>query len=181
MREQVKMGVEGNLPERDDEANAWQRLDLGVKMWQAIVDFCRRRLVSWRRAAHGRGDERVMKLQAVVGIARCWKIRKPGAVKRCHQKIAGTAHTVAGEHTARAVRSVGGWRQAEDQQARARIAKPGYRAGPIGLVAVRTPLLSPDAFAVPAQTWTAIARDDGLAEATEVSRQRSTALVEQYR
>ena len=51
-------------------------------------------------------------------------------MKRGHQEIARTADAVAGEDAPGAVGAVRGRRQADEQQARARIAEAGHRPAP---------------------------------------------------
>ena len=86
---------------------------------------------------------------------------------RGHQKIAGTAATIAGEYPARAVRAVGCRRKPENQHSRVRIAKPGNRLGPVGIVAKRRAFDPRDVSAVVAKPRAFVARDDVVMNVTE--------------
>ena len=142
--QQPQVGVEADLAQRDDDADARERGDLGVEMRQTTDDLFRRWLVVGRRAAHGGGDERVAQPQAVVRMLRRRDVRETGAVQRGHQEIAGAAGAVAGEDAAGAIRAVSRRREADDQQPRARVAETGNGFAPVDLVAIRAPLVARD-------------------------------------
>ena len=125
-----------------------------------LRDLLGRRLVVGRRAAHGRRDVSVAQRQPVVAMLRRRDVREAGAMQRRHQEVARAADAVAGEHAAGPVGAVRGRREADDEQPGARIAEAGNRPGPVGLVAIRAPLLASDARAVRAQARTALAGDD---------------------
>ena len=54
-----EIAVKGDLPQTDDDADAWQGLDLIGQMDGTVADLLRKRLVAWRGAANHRGDPRV--------------------------------------------------------------------------------------------------------------------------
>ena len=58
--------VPGDLAKADDDADFWQRFDLGSEMHGAVANLLRRGLVAWRGAADDGGDPGVAKLEAVV-------------------------------------------------------------------------------------------------------------------
>src|SRR6266508_423172 len=113
--EQLQVRVEGDLAERDDDADARQCGNLRVEMRQTPGGFFRRRLVVRRRAPDRRGDERVAQREAVVRVLRGGDVREAGAMERRHQEIPGAASAVAGEDAAGAVGAVRGGGEADDQ------------------------------------------------------------------
>ena len=128
-------------------------------MRQARGDLLRRRLVVGRRTADRGRDERVAQLSAHrPAMLRGGDVRETGAMQRGHQEVAGPADAVAGEDAAGAVGAVRGRRQPDDQQARARIAEPGHRSRPVGVVAKGPALLAADPLAVLPQPRTPLAR-----------------------
>src|SRR5205823_6228422 len=64
MLQQLQVGLKGDLPERDDDAEVRERVDLGVEMGPAAADLAWCWLVPWRRAPHGRRDEHIAQCQA---------------------------------------------------------------------------------------------------------------------
>ena len=59
--------VEPNLPEGQENASVRQRADLAHKIRAAPVELRGLRLVPWRRAASGGGDEDTVEREPVVG------------------------------------------------------------------------------------------------------------------
>ena len=98
-------------------------------------------LVVGRRALHRRSDPCSGEGQTVTEMGRLGLVGVAGAVQRPVQPVPGA---VAGEHPAGAVGPVGRGRQADHQQAGVGVAEPGHAAGPVLVVAVGGPLLSPD-------------------------------------
>ena len=88
-------------------------------------------------------------------------LAKPGGVERGGQEI---ARAVAGEDAAGPVRAVRRGRQADQQQARVRIAEPRHRPAPVDVVAVGGLLLARDARAVAPQARAVLAGDDRRAD-----------------
>src|SRR5688572_18986846 len=84
-------------------------------------------------------------------------------MQRAHQKIARAAGAVAGEDAAGAIGAMRRRREADDEQARARIAEAGDGAAPVRFVTKGAPLFARDAGAVLTQPRTAIARHDCVA------------------
>src|SRR5581483_3240081 len=103
----------------------------------AGVALRRRRLVRRRGTTDGRTDVTVAQPQPVAAVARCRPVGVTGAVQGAKQEVAGT---ITREDAARAVAAVGRRRQANDQDAGARVAEAGHRPAPVVLVAERGPL-----------------------------------------
>src|SRR5262252_2146976 len=70
LTEKLKIRVERDLAQRHDDADAWQRGELGIEVRAAVDDLLRRRRVVGRRTAHSGGDEDITQRQAVVDIVR---------------------------------------------------------------------------------------------------------------
>src|ERR1035438_10024961 len=67
--QQIEIRVERNASQRKDGSRANQR-ELPFEIRQAVADFFRQRLVSWRRAANSRRNQRVLKDQPITGPLR---------------------------------------------------------------------------------------------------------------
>src|SRR5258706_3443973 len=93
-----------------------------------------------------------------------------GAMKRRHQKVAGAADAVAGEHAARAIRAMCGRRQSEDEEARERIAESGNGTSPVRLGQIRAAFFACDTLTVRSQPRASLARDDARADVHQVCR-----------
>ena len=161
-RQQLQPRIPRDLAERDDDLQAGQMRDLVGQMRQAAVDFFRQRLVRRRRAAHRRGDVDIRQRQSIVDALRRRDVREAGALERRHQEVAGCADAVAGEHAAGPIGAVGGGRQAQDQDARLRIAKARDRPRPIDVVPERRLPRPPDIQAIGAQPRALLAANDGV-------------------
>jgi len=85
-------------------------------------------------------------------------------VERIEEPVAAA---VAGEHPARPVTAVRGGRQADQQQARTRIAEARQRARPVLLAGVARRRLHGDGFTMGDQPGTATAADDAGVEMVE--------------
>ena len=109
-----------NLAERDDDAHAAAARRLrrrgAADNWRSPRGVG---LLSGRRAAHRRGDERVAQLRGRRRIARGRDVGEARAMERRHQEIARAAGAVAGEDAAGAVGAVRRRRQPDDEQPRA--------------------------------------------------------------
>src|SRR5436190_22159144 len=84
-------------------------------------------------------------------------------MERGDQEVAGPADAVAGEDAAGPVRAVRARRETDEQQACPRIAEAGNRPRPVCIRGEGTALLATDALAILAQTRTAVASDDRVA------------------
>ena len=159
LQQEGEVAVEGDLAEADDDADARQGLDLGCEMRSAVADLLRGGLVSGWGAADDGGNPSVAELEAVVagdgaGLAGEAEIIEDGV-----HEVAGA---VTGEDAASAVGSVSAGSQAEDEDAGARIAEAGDRAGPVGLVPIGTAFGFSDGSAVVSEARAKFARDDGV-------------------
>jgi hypothetical protein len=133
----------------------------------AVGDFGWCRFVRGRGAARDRRDPGVMQLQAVVDSTREGLVRESVRVERGHEKVARSARAVAGEDSSGSVAAMRGGRQAQQQDARVRVAEPGHRSSPIRLVPEGGAPFPRDFLAVTPQTRTTIAADDGAADEVE--------------
>ncbi len=158
----LKVRIESNLAERDDDLHVRQGGKLRLQVGEAVVDLLRRWLVGGWRASDRGGDVRVSQRQAVGPVLRGRDIGVAGAVEGRHQEVAGAADAIAREDAAGAIRAVGRRRQADDEYPRPRIAEAGNRPCPVRLIAICAPLLVSDSGAVGAKTRAAIAGHDLL-------------------
>ncbi len=149
--------VERDAAERDQHADARERIEFGGEVRTTRSDFPRRRFVVGWRAPNGGGDVRVVKDEAVRGIRRNRLVREPRFVHRAHQEA---ARAIPGEHPACSVGAVRRGREADDQQPGGRVAEAGHRSSPVDFVAVRGLLLGRHPFAVPAQPPATLTVDD---------------------
>jgi hypothetical protein len=161
--------VERETSERDDDAEITEQVELLEQVRPAVVDLRRQRLVLRRSASHRRADREAAQLQAVVRVHRRRLIGEPGLEERAHQEAAG-AHrvgAVAGEHASGAVGSVRRGRQADDHDARERIAETRYRSRPVLVVDVRAFAHAPHLFAIGHEPRTARAAHDAGVEGVD--------------
>src|SRR4029077_19748915 len=110
--QQVQIRVESNTSQRQDGARSDPREFL-FKVWQAVLDFFRQRLVGGRRAANGRRDQRVLQSQPVIGPLRLSLIGEPRPIQLFVQEI---SRPVARKHSPRSIGPVSGGREADDDQ-----------------------------------------------------------------
>lgn len=166
--EQVgEVAVEGDLSQADDDANPGKRVDFACEMAGAVAEFLWQRFISRWGAAEDGGDPGMAQLEAVVagdgsGFA--------GEAELVEDRVHEVAGAVSGEGTAGAVGSVSSGRKAKDEDAGARVAEAGYGFCPVGLIEVGAPLGLADGAAVDAETGTALAGDDGVANLLEDGR-----------
>jgi hypothetical protein len=167
MQEVRKIGVEGDLSEACDNANARQSLNLCGQMGGAVADLLRKGFIAGRCATdHGR-DPGMPKFETVVEGNGAWFAGEAQVMQDWIHEIAGS---VAGKRAACAIRSVGAGGQAEDKNSGSWVAKSGNGASPIGLVLVGAPLGFSDASTVFAQAGAALAGDDGFVNLLEERR-----------
>ncbi len=160
--QELEVGVKRNLPERDDDADAGERVEFRVEVREAVGDLLACRLVVGRRAADRGRDEGVLQCQPVVWSLGRRDVGEARAMQRGHQEIARAPDAVAGEHTAGTVCAMSGRGEAENQQSRPRIAEPRHRPYPVRVVAIRPPLLSSDPLAIVTQPRAFLAGYDRL-------------------
>jgi hypothetical protein len=156
--EQVgEIAVEGDLSETDDDADAWQGLDLSGEVRGAVAEFQRKRLVAGWGAANDRGYPRVTELEAVVaGDGQ----RSGGEAEFVEDGVHEVPGAVAGKGTASAIGSVGTGGETEDEDAGARVSKARNGTAPVGLVLIGATFGLGDAAAVGSKTRAALAGDD---------------------
>jgi hypothetical protein len=167
MQEMREICVEGDLSETYDDTNARQSLNLGGQMGGAVADFLRKGFIAGRCATDRGGNPGMPKFETVVAGNGAWLAGEAQVMQDWIHEVAGS---VAGKHTACAIRSVGARGQAEDENSGSWVAKSGNGASPIGLVLIGTPLGFSDASTVFAQAGAALAGDDGFVNLLEERR-----------
>jgi hypothetical protein len=125
-------GVPGEAAERHHDADSRQRAQLAHQIRLAAIALLDRRPVVGRRAADRGCHVAVAQLQPVGPPGRGRLVGESGPVERAIQPVPGA---IAGEDATGAISAVRGRRQAQHQEARARVAEAGYRPGPVGLAA----------------------------------------------
>jgi hypothetical protein len=99
-------------------------------------------------------------------------------VKRVEEPVAAA---VAGEHPPRTIAPVGGGREPDQQQPRARITEPGQRARPIALAGIARRRRDRDGLAVGHQPRARAATDDAGGQAVQrASVLQSTEIVTRW-
>jgi hypothetical protein len=159
--------IKRNFSQSDDNANVWQMRELPLEMRLARMNFIWSWLVVRWRAPYRRSDIRVSQCEPIIDRLRGRNTREAVAMHRGHQKVAGTAATIAGEYPARAVRTVGCRRKPKNQNSGVRIAKPGNRLGPVGIVAERRAFDPRNVSAVRAKARAFVARNDVVMNVAE--------------
>ena len=160
-----EMGEESvprDLSEADNDADAGQCVDLGCEMDGAVANLLGRGLVARRSAADDGADPGVAQAQAVVAGDSAGFRGEAQLVKDGVHEVPGA---VAGEGATGAVGSVRTGSEAEDEDARARVAETGNRTRPVIMVLVGAAAGLADAGAVLAQAGTEFAGDDRVADA----------------
>ena len=156
-----EVAVPGDLAEADDDADAREGDDLGGEVDGAVADLLGEGLVAGWGAADDGGDPGVAEAEAVgAGDGEGGGGEAEGVEDGVHE-VAGA---VSGEGAAGAVGTVGSGGEAEDEDAGVGVAEPGDGTGPIGLVEVGAAADFTDGLAVEAETGTALAGDDVLAD-----------------
>src|SRR5262245_14557230 len=122
-------------------------------MIAAVGDLLRCRLVVRRRAPCRRGDPRIAQLQAIVRASRERLVGEPVGEEGGHQEVARPAGAIAGEDAPGAIGAMRRWRETDERNPRARIAKPRHRPAPIRLVPECGALFARDPRTELAQTW----------------------------
>src|SRR5436190_5311097 len=123
----------GDLPQREPDVELRKRAHLPHEVLPAAVELGGLRLVPGRRASTRGRDVYPVEREAVVGAQSIGPTREPLSKQLPVEPLAGA---VSGEHPPRSVRSVRPRREPHDEEPRFRIAKPGHRPPPVGLIAV---------------------------------------------
>ena len=123
---------------------------LGIMMAIAVSGY-----TSWAKASNQSG--RARELQSVIRARGCRDVGEARSMERGHEEVARAAGTVAREYAARAVRSVRGRSEPEEQEACCLIAEAGDGSAPVRIVAVGALLFAGDSRAVRAQPRAAVA------------------------
>src|SRR5687768_11877963 len=157
---QLQPRIERDLPQRHHHLYVRQCADFRLEVIEAAGDFLGQRLVVGRGASDCRGDVRIRELQSVIRARGCRDVGEARSMERGHEEVARAAGTVAREYAARAVRSVRGRSEPEEQEACCLIAEAGDGSAPVRIVAVGALLFAGDSRAVRAQPRAAVARHD---------------------
>jgi len=148
----IQIGIEADPAECNDYLHFLQSRNFPVQKLGALGQLLRRGLVRRRRATHRSRDVQVFQLKPIIAICRVRLSRKPGFVQhRKHEFPRG----VAREWPSRAVRTMGAWSEAEDEDSRLGIAEAGHRFPPVCALPVSPALLPRHLFPISNQPGTA--------------------------
>src|SRR5262245_1091298 len=139
-------------------------------MRKAVGDLLGSRLVAWRGASDGRGNEDVTQPQPVVDAMGGRDIRETGAMQRRHQKVAGSSDAIAGEDPPGTVGAVGRRCETDEHETGLRIAESRNRLTPIDVVPKGAAPGPGDLGAVGPQSRAPLAGDDALAHDAQRNR-----------
>ncbi len=131
-------------PEADHDSAAFEKIELSMQEPRTVVTLVRRRLVRRRRTSHRSRHPCVGQRQTVVRRDRFGLIRESDSVHRSEQPVTAS---IAGEHPAGAVRTVGRWRKPQHDHSGIRIAKAGNGPPPVLVITVGRPTFSGDFLA----------------------------------
>ena len=163
--EQVgEVAIPGDFAEADDDADAWQGVDLSGQMLGAIADLLGERFVAGRGAADDGGDPGVAEFEAVVAGD---SERFGGETEIVEYGVHEVSGAVAGEGTAGAIGTVGAGSESKNQDTSAWVSEAGNRACPVGLVLVGATAGLSDSAAIVPEPRAAFAGDDGLVNLLE--------------
>jgi hypothetical protein len=135
--------IKSDATKRHHDAHISQEFNFSQQEGTTISYFVGQRLVSRRRAMHGRCDVAVTKLQAVVAMNGRGLISKSEFVKGAIEPLAAA---VTGEHPPGAISAVRRWRKPNDEQSRARVTKAWHRLAPIRPLAITVSFFFSDAL-----------------------------------
>ena len=153
--------IKGNLPQRDETLQVWQQIDFSGQPRQAVLDLRGFRLVLGRDAAADGADEHILQCQPIPAVI---SVRLVGKTYPVQCRVEEVAAGITGEHAPGAVRPVRAGCQAYDHEAGMRVAKPGHRLAPVGLIQVGLALGLGDLLPPGHQAGTLAAGDDLLFE-----------------
>ncbi len=125
--------VEGDPPQRDETLQARQAFDLCRHPGQAVPDFGHFRAVIGRDAAADRGDKDIAQCEVIIRAVTVGLVGEAGPVER---RIEEVPAGVSGEHPPGPVGAVRAGGQANDQDPRLRVAKPGHRFPPVVFILI---------------------------------------------
>jgi hypothetical protein len=140
---EAQRGVPREGAEADNASPGGEQLELTTGVGETGVALGRSRFVLGWSTADGGGDPEPEQAQTVAGMLRDGHARKARAVERAEEEV---ARAVAGEETAGAVGSVGGWSQTEDDHFGFRVPKPRNRTAPVLLAGVSSLFVAGDLF-----------------------------------
>ena len=167
-RRRREVRLEPDPPEPHHDPDAPQQPELVVEIAGAAVELGRRRPVVRRRAVDRGRDVRVHQSKPVPPMPGCRLRRETVEVKGPRQPLAASARGVAGEHAARAVPSVSGGGQADEEEPRRRRPEARNRTRPVRLPEKAPGRRRGDGLPVPHEARAAPARDDALLKRPEI-------------
>jgi hypothetical protein len=171
LREQIcHVSVEGDLSQAYDDFQRSKMADLRSQMRCAVPDLLWSGLIPRRSATDDRGDPGVAQTKTVILRDCTWLVGESGLVKDGIHEVSGT---VSREGATSAVGSMGTWSQPKDENARPRVAEPGYRTGPVDLIHVSPAAGLADASTVGAEAIAGFAGDNGLLDTEQIGGKRS--------
>ncbi len=110
--------IEGEPPERHNDASRAKNLQLLLEIWPAVIPFGGGRAVRRRRTADGCSDVGSRQTQPVLGCASLWLVGKPSPVQSPIQPVPGT---ISGEHSPSPIGAMGARGETDDQELRVRV------------------------------------------------------------
>ena len=116
-----KKGIESNLSQCDDHAEASKQSKFFNQVRPAAFEFNPARLVLRRRAPDRRSDITTSELQTVVSMNRLWLIGKSRSMQRSVEPVAAA---ISRKYSAGAIASMRRRRQTHDQQPCIKITEP---------------------------------------------------------
>lgn len=123
-----KIRIEGDLSQHHHNAKIPQQVQFAFKEGPAVAQLYRQRFVSgWRAVDRGR-DPCIMQLETIFRTLALRLRRESGVVQRTIQEVAGT---ISREHTSSTIGAMCSGSEAENQQARGRVAERRYWFSPI--------------------------------------------------
>ena len=156
-----EVAIPGNLPETDDNPDPRQERELLREVRGTFADLGGCRLVAWRSAANDCADPHAPQTEAIADVGGVWLIGETGIMQDGIKKI---TRAVPGKDPAGAVATVSTGREAEGQDAGARVAEARNGPGPVGLVDVGAAFALANALAVVAKPWTPLTCSNLLME-----------------
>jgi len=133
----------GEAAEYHDDPKLGKGIELSFEPRPAALSLHRRRFVLRRCATHRRGDEHVLKREAVVHVDRPSLVRESCPVEGSIKPIAGS---ISSEHPPGSVGSVSCRGEPDHHYGRGRIAEGGYGSTPIFLISKRRSLFPGNAL-----------------------------------
>jgi len=148
--------VPGEPPEGEDRPRLGQQPELALEERRAVPSLLRRRSVVRRGASDPGRQVKVTIVEAIVPPNGGGLVREPGLVERTDEE---RRRAVSREHSAGAIRPVGGRGEPDHYESGAGVSETGNRATPVLVVAELALPLPCHPFAIPDETRAPSAAD----------------------